>query len=171
MSILELIKDISREMIMSLRTLLFTISIIFTLNCLADPADESQLKQLSWLNGCWKGTGLGGEVQECWVSSADGIYTSVFQMAKDGKQQFSEIVSIAEFDGTLGMRVKHFDPAFNQWASDRGVGVTFPFVEIGENFIQFDGLRYELIDAVLHVTLDMKQGEEIHQVKFVYARN
>jgi hypothetical protein len=158
-------------MIMNLRALLFITPMVFTFNCFANTADKPQLDQLSWLNGCWKGTGLGGEVQECWVSSADGVFTSVFQMAKDGKQQFSEIVTIAEFEGTLGMRVKHFDPSFNQWESDQGVGVTFPFVEMGDNFIQFDGLRYELIDAVLHVTLDMKQGDGTHQVKFVYTRN
>jgi hypothetical protein len=146
-------------------------AMIFTCNCLAGSADGVRLEQLAWLNGCWKGTGLGGEVQECWVSSPDGIFTSVFQMVKDGKQQFSEIVSIAEFDGTLGMRVKHFDPSLSQWESDKLVGETFPFVEMGENFIQFDGLRYELIDGALHVTLEMQRGDEIHQVKFVYTRD
>ena len=114
---------------------------------------------------------MGGEVEECWLRSPEGIFTSVFQLVKDGQQQFSEIVMITEFDGKLGMRVKHFDPDFEQWASDKGVGPTFPFVEIGENFIQFEGLRYELIDGVCHVTLDMKNGDEIHQVKFVYTRN
>ena len=156
---------------MNWRTLVLGMTMIFTSSCFADPAEAVPLEKLSWLNGCWKGTGLGGEVQECWVSSPDGIFTSVFQMAKDGKQQFTEIVSIAEFDGTLGIRVKHFDPSFNQWASDQGVGVTFPFVTMGDNFIQFDGLRYELIGDVLHVTLDMKKGDEIHQVEFVYTRN
>lgn len=77
---------------------------------------------------------------------------------------------VAEFDGKLGMRVKHFDPAFNQWESDRIEGVTFPFVEIGEKYIQFEGLRYELIDGVCHVTLNMKQGDQVHQVKFIYNR-
>lgn len=156
---------------MKLPTLIFITSMVFTCNCFADPADEPQLEQLSWLNGCWNGSGLGGVVQECWVSSPDGIFTSVFQLVKDGQQQFSEIVMIAEFDGTLGMRVKHFDTSFNQWESDKYVGVTFPFVEMGENFIQLDGLRYELIDSILHVTLDMKKDNETHQVSFVYTRN
>ena len=92
-------------------------------------------------------------------------------MMEDGQQRFSEIVMIAEFDGKLGMRVKHFDPAFNQWESDKVEGLTFPFVEIGKNFIQFEGLRYELIGGVCHVTLDMNKGDEIHQVNFVYTRN
>jgi len=153
------------------RILLLVIFLVFTTNSLANPADKPQLEQLSWLTGCWNGTGLGGEVEECWVRSPDGKYTSVFQMMKDGQLQFTEIVMINEFDGTLGMRVKHFDAAFEQWESDNGVGPTFHFVKMGERFIQFDGLRYELIDDVLHVTLDMKQGDEIHQVKFAYTRN
>lgn len=149
---------------------LITFLALFT-DAFAGTVDEPRLDQLSWLNGCWKGTGLGGEVEECWVQSADNRFTSVFQMSRDGEQQFSEIVMIASFDGQLGMRVKHFDASFTQWASDNGVGPTFLFVEIGENYIQFEGLRYELIDDICHVTLDMKQGDEIHQVKFVYTRN
>jgi hypothetical protein len=157
---------------MNLRILLpLMASLIFTINCFAQTSDDPQLEQLSWLQGCWKGTGLGGEVEECWVQSPDNKYTSVFQMSKDGQQQFSEIVMIAMFDGKLGMRVKHFDPSLIQWASDELVGHTFAFVEIGENYIQFEGLRYELIDDVCHVTLDMKEGEETHQMKFVYTRN
>ena len=140
-------------------------------NCSAESEKDSTLEQLSWLSGCWTGTGLGGEVEECWMKSADEKFTGVFQMMKDGQQKFSEIVMIGRFDGKLGMRVKHFDASFKQWESDQWVGHTFPFVEIGENFIQFEGLRYELIDEVCHVTLDMKKDEEIHQVSFVYTRN
>ncbi len=155
---------------MKLRTFLFVIALIFGSNSFANKLEENQLEQLSWLAGCWKGTGLGGEVNECWVKSTDK-FTGVFQMTMDGEQQFSEIVMIAEVDGVLAMRVKHFDVDFKQWASDKGVGVVFPFVEIGENFIQFEGLRYELIDGVCHVTLDMKDGDEVHQVSFVFTRD
>lgn len=157
--------------IMNLRTLLLLNFLLFAPNCFSNPIEEPQFDKLSWLTGCWKGTGLGGEVEECWVQSADRRLTSVFQMTKDGQQQFSEIVMIAEFDGRLAMRVKHFDTSFTQWASDQETGVTFPFVEMGENYIQFEGLRYELIDGVCHVTLDMKDGDEVRQVGFKYNRN
>ena len=155
---------------MKLRNLLTLFSLVFACNSFAAKVDGVQLEELSWLAGCWKGTGLGGEVNECWVQSADK-FTGVFQMTMDGQQKFSEIVMVAEVDGILAMRVKHFDTAFNQWASDGGVGVVFPFVEIGENFIQFEGLRYELIEDVCHVTLDMKKGDEVHQVSFVLSRD
>ena len=155
---------------MKSRNFLLVFLLIFSSNCLPSETGNPQLDQLSWLTGCWKGTGLGGQVEECWLRSPDDRFTSVFQMMKDGQQQFSEIVMIAKFDGMLGMRVKHFDPEFNQWESDKTEGVTFAFIEIGEHFIQFDGLRYELIDGICHVTLDMKQGDQVHQAKFVYNR-
>lgn len=155
---------------MNLRILLLLSFLLFASDGFSHPEAEIQFEKLSWLTGCWKGTGLGGEVEECWVKSDDGKMTSVFQMMKDGKQQFSEIVMIAKFDGKYGMRVKHFDAAFTQWESDQVTGVTFPFVEMGENYIQFEGLRYELIDGVCYVTLDMKHGDEVHQVSFIYNR-
>ena len=156
---------------MNLRIFLLVITLIFTSDCMAGNENKFSAERLSWLSGCWKGTGLGGEVEECWVRSPDDKFTSVFQMVKDGQQQFSEIVMISEFDGKIGMRVKHFDAAFNQWKSDLGAGPTFPFVEMGEHYIQFEGLRYELIDTVCHVTLDMKSGDTVHQVRFVLNRN
>ena len=150
--------------------------LLFASTCFASSAKGSQLEQpkleqLDWLTGCWTGTGLGGEVDECWTRAGNERFTGVFQMKKDGQQQFSEIVMIADIDGVWAMRVKHFDTAFKQWASDKSVGVSFPFVEMGEDFIQFEGLRYELIDDDLHVTLDMKDGDEIHKVGFKFTRN
>jgi hypothetical protein len=155
---------------MNLRTFMLVTCLMFTANSFADANDKPRFEQLSWLSGCWKGTGLGGEVGECWMPSADEKLTGVFQMTKDGQLQFSEIVMIAQFDGNFGMRVKHFDPSFNQWAKDKGVGHTFTYVEMGENYIQFEGLRYELINDTLHVTLDMKKGDETQQVSFFLHR-
>ena len=155
---------------MKARFLLLLCSLSFSMTNLAARPGADQLEQLSWLTGCWKGTGLGGEVEECWMKSSDERYTGVFQMVNEGKQQFSELVMIAEFDGQFAMRVKHFDPGLDQWESDNTDGVTFPFVELGENYIQFEGLRYELTGETCHVTLDMKHGDGIRQVKFVYER-
>lgn len=133
--------------------------------------NELSFEAMSWLTGCWKGTGLGGQVEECWLQSDDNRLTGVFQLTKDGKQQFSEIVMIADFDGETGMRVKHFDASFNQWESDQQTGHTFPLVSIDTYSIQFEGLRYELINDVCHVTLNMRTGDAISKVQFVLNRN
>jgi hypothetical protein len=155
---------------MSFRIALLVAILMLTPIGFAGTAERTQLDKLAWLTGCWKGTGLGGEVAECWLRSPDDKYTGVFHMSKNGQQQFSEIVMIAEFAGKFGYRVKHFDPSFRQWESDQGAGVTFAFVEMGENYIQFEGLRYELIEDICYVTLDMKKGNAIQQHKFVYTR-
>jgi hypothetical protein len=168
---INLMQEFYPMKILNLRTFFIVTSLIFASTGMAIPADKPQLEQLSWLAGCWTGAGLGGEIDECWMQSPDGTFTGVYQLVKDGEQQFSEIEMIAEFDGKLGMRVKHFDASFEQWESDKGVGPTFPFVELGENYIQFEGLRYELINGACHVTLDMKKDDTTHQVSFVFTRN
>lgn len=94
---------------MKIRIFLVLATLVFATNCHAAKPDADQLEQLSWLTGCWEGTGLGGEVEECWMKSPDRRYTGVFQMVGDGKQHFSELVMIAEFDGQFAMRVKHGD--------------------------------------------------------------
>ena len=121
---------------------------LLTANAATASEEEKSFEAMSWLTGCWKGTGLGGQVEECWLQSDDNRLTGVFQLTKDGKQTFSEIVMITDFDGQTGMRVKHFDASFNQWESDQLTGHTFPLVSVGEYFIQFEGLRYELINNV-----------------------
>lgn len=133
--------------------------------------EAPDFEKLAWLQGCWKGTGLGGAVEECWMQPANEKMTGVFQMTRDGQLQFTEIVMIGALDDQFAMRVKHFDASFEQWTSDKATGITFPYVSMGDNYIQFDGLRYELVNEDLHVTLDMKHGDDINQVNFVYSRD
>jgi hypothetical protein len=156
---------------MNLKISLLLTCLLLTTSSFSQDTTKPQFDQLSWLSGCWKGSGFGGGVEECWMQTAGETITGVFQVTRDGQLQFSEIMMIAEFDGNFGMRVKHFDTEFKQWATDEGVGATFPFITMGENHIQFKGLRYELSGDVLEVTLDMKKGEEVRQMKLTYTRN
>ena len=55
---------------MKSRIFLLITSMLFTVNCSAETEKVSTLEQLSWLSGCWTGTGLGGEVEECWMGCA-----------------------------------------------------------------------------------------------------
>ena len=120
------------------------------------PAAAMDFDKLSWLQGCWSGPGFGGTISECWVKTPDQIYTSVFQLEVEGKQVFSEIVSLAEFDGPGQMRVRHFTPGFEQWESDKGSYQSFELVEIGDDYILFEGLEYHLEDDQLSVALDIR---------------
>jgi hypothetical protein len=125
----------------------------------ADSGSGSPLAAVAWLEGGWAGEGLGGQVEEYWMRAPDGRLTGVFQFLLEGRQVFNEIEMLAEFEDGLAMRVKHFSPELEQWDSDHGVGVSFPVLEIGENFFQCEGLRYELEGEILTVSLDMT-GED-----------
>ena len=54
------------------------------------------------------------------------------------------------------MRVRHFNPDFSQWTSDKGSYVSFPLLAIEPNSVAFDGLEYRLQGDQLHIRLDMK---------------
>ena len=103
---------------------LATVLLMVSMSCIADgpPGDPPShaWKKLRWLEGCWRGTGLGGEITECWVGSGNGIYTGVFQLQHEGKLAFSEIVSLADFDGEPAMRVRHFHPVSLDMKSREG---------------------------------------------------
>ncbi len=126
---------------------------------MAAPGFAMDFSKLSWLQGCWSGEGFGGTISECWVKSPDQVYTSVFQLAVDGKLAFTEIVSLAEFDKPGQMRVRHFTPGFEQWESDKGSYQSFELVEIGENYALFKGLEYRLDDDRLSVALDIRNKD------------
>jgi hypothetical protein len=115
--------------------------------------------RLQWLTGCWQGTGLGGEITECWVASDDGHYTSVFQLEHRGSLSFTEIVALADFNGSPAMRVRHFNPDFSQWDSDKGSYISFPLLAIDRDRVSFEGLEYRLKDGELHISLDMGQAD------------
>lgn len=114
--------------------------------------------KLAWLSGCWEGAGLGGHISECWVQSRDNTFTGVFQHQSQDKLNFTEIVSLADFDGQPAMRVRHFNPDFSQWASDQGSYISFPLIAIEDQRIRFKGLEYSLQGDSLHIRLDMKSA-------------
>ena len=123
-------------------------------------SQEFDLRQLSWLTGCWQGEGLGGLMDECWVAAPDGRLTGLFQLVVEGQQSFSEIMMLGYFDGVPGLRVKHFDPAaFTQWSSDNGVGHTFKLLSVGTDFATFDDLEYRLVEGNLQVRLHLGSAD------------
>lgn len=112
-----------------------------------------------WLEGCWTGSGLGGEITECWMSSPDGRMVGAFQHVADGALNFSEILMIGEVDGIQGYHVKHFNADFTGWEA-RDEAVSFAFVEAQARRVVFEGLVYELTgEGQLRIALDMHTGD------------
>lgn len=111
--------------------------------------------QLGWLAGIWVGEGIGGaRATEAYSPPGGGSVAGHFvQEAPEGGVAFFEIVQIAEANGSLVYRLKHFDGGLVAW-EDKADMEAFPLVALEGQAAYFDGLTVRrdgdtLISAVL----------------------
>ena len=130
---------------------------------------EPDPSRLSWLEGCWEGTGFGKRVTECWMSAPDGRLTGMFQMiGADGAQEMSEIFVLDDFDDGPAIRLKHFHPDLTGWEGQDDF-VVFPLLETGAGFARFDGLTYRLSDdgrLIVDLVVSREGEESVERLEF-----
>lgn len=112
----------------------------------------------SWLAGRWVGEGLGGIAEESWAPAAGGQMVGHFQLVKDGKPQFYEILLLDEKAPGLRLRVKHFNPDFTAW-EDKGEWHSFEPVSVEPNVLRFNGLTFERNGDDLLITVALRQKD------------
>ncbi|MCZ7602398.1 MAG: hypothetical protein C4543_05675 [Ignavibacteriales bacterium] len=140
-----------------LLSLIFCTSILFA---------QQKIENLNWLEGTWTSEKWGGIVEEYWSAPNGNSIIGMFRLINEGKVQFTEHWILSEYDGNLALRLRHFNPDFTGW-EEKDEYLEFPFQKMGDDFIQFKGLRYELVSSTeIKVTLDMKRGENIEQEIF-----
>jgi hypothetical protein len=100
------------------------------------------IEAVRWLEGRWRGEGLGGQVEESYASAAGGGLAGHFQLARAGKPAFYEFVLIRERDGSLVYQVKHFGPDGRAW-EERDRWIEFPLVAVEGDRVFFSGLTLE----------------------------
>lgn len=138
---------------------------------LAEAPPRVALSDLSWLQGCWQGTGFGKAVTECWMRAPDGRLTGMFQLiGADGRQEMSEIFVLDEFDDGPAIRLKHFGPDLAGWEA-RDEHVVFELRETGPGLARFDGLTYRLLDdGRLVAELVVRRGDESSVERLQFER-
>ena len=99
------------------------------------------LASMSWLQGRWIGEGLGGVSEEIWSPAAGGGMMGAYRLLKDGKPVFYEFLMLVEENGSLALKLKHFNPDFSGWEEKVG-HVTFKLVAIEDRAVHFDGLSF-----------------------------
>lgn len=103
---------------------------------------SATLKDVAWLAGRWVGEGMGGPVEEVWSPAVRGQMMGMFRYERDGKLVFYEFLTIAEQDGTLAMRIKHFNPDMTGW-EEKDKFVTFRFIKAEGDRLYFSGFTFE----------------------------
>ena len=122
-----------------------------TANTVALPADavrpKATLDVVSWMaGGVWRGDGLGGATEERWSAPAAGAMMGMFRLVKkgaDGRDAvgFYEFLTIVEQDGTLALKLKHFNADLTGW-EEKDKFVTFRLARVTAEAVHFDGLTF-----------------------------
>lgn len=102
-------------------------------------APPATVDELAWLAGAWVGEGLGGTAREVYSPPSGGLIAGHFIYQRGETVGFFELLSIAEVDGSLVYRLKHFNPDLTGWEEKDQV-VEFPLVAHEGDAFYFDGL-------------------------------
>ena len=135
-----------------------------------DERPAATLDDVSWLVGSWAGEAFGSHFEEGWNPPSAGSMIGFFKLLSDDQVVFYELLLLVEEEGSLSLKVKHFNADFTAW-EDKEDYVTFRFIKADEDAVHFSGISFYRIDEnTLHGYLVMRTGDEIREEKLVYRR-
>ncbi len=129
------------------------------------------LADVAWLQGHWRGPGLGGISEEFWMEPSAGAMPGVFRTVADGRVIFYEIFALTEHEGSLVLRLKHFNADMTAW-EDKEQMVRFRLAHVEPGLIQFNSLTYRLEteDTMrIHVAVRQRDGK-LEELEFALSR-
>ena len=87
------------------------------------------LTEMDWLVGRWRGVGIGGApAMESWLPPTGSTMVGTFvQETDEGDIRFTEHMYLMEEEGTLVLRLKHFNADLTGWEEKDGM-LTFRLV-------------------------------------------
>lgn len=136
-----------------------------------DASPKATLSDVSWLIGHWTGTGLGGVSEEVWAGPAGGAMMGMYRLVVNGKVSFYELMNLVEENGSLVLRLKHFNADFTAW-EDKDRFVSFPLVKLGKNEAWFSGLTFRRVgENQLLIFLSMRGSDgTVREERFELTR-
>ncbi|MCG6927288.1 MAG: DUF6265 family protein [Acidobacteria bacterium] len=135
------------------------------------PAPSAAVEDMAWMAGHWMGEALGGTAEEIWSPPRGGAMMGMFRLVKDGETVFYELMTIVPEDGSLVLRLKHFNADLTGW-EEKEKTVDFPLVAVADGAFHFDGLSFrpDGEDHLrVHLAMHGKDGTTREET-FVYTR-
>ena len=137
-------------------------------------ADEARpaasLDDAHWLVGAWTGTAFGQQFEAVWNAPSAGSMIGFFKLFGDDGVSFYELLELRVEDGTLGMKVKHFNADFTAW-EEKPDFVNFRLVKVEDDALHFGGLSfYRRDDGSMDGYIVMRNEEKITEHHLKYDR-
>ena len=133
-------------------------------------ASPATVEEMKWLAGTWRGTGMGGEVEEIWSEPKHGSMMGMFRFVKDGKLEMMELMTLSEKDGAMSLKVKHFSPDLVAW-EEKEKYVEFPWIEKDDKGCYFEGITFAPNKDELAIYVAMKGREgKIDEIRFDFKK-
>jgi hypothetical protein len=128
------------------------------------------LGDVAWMVGSWSGEAFGGTFEEVWNPASLGTMVGMFKVLGDDTVSFYELMLLAEEEGSLVLKVKHFNPDFTAW-EDKEDYVTFRLVRIEPGAVHFSGLSfYRVSNDEIHTYIALHNDDKVWEEKLVYRR-
>lgn len=134
---------------------------------------KASIDAMAWLAGTWRGQGLGGENEELWSAPSRGVMFGAYRMIKDGKPVFYELLTISEVEGSLEMRLKHFDPVLGGWEEKQAdAAIVFPYIAQRDGRIYFEGMTFEprADELTVYLAIEDRKSGTVREEIFSYQR-
>jgi len=135
-----------------------------------EEAPAATLADAAWLAGSWTGTAFGSQFEEVWSTpSADSMVGYFKLYTEDKGVSFYELMTITVDDGTLSLKVKHFNADFTAW-EDKADFVNFRLVKMDADALHFAGLSfYKRDENHIDAYIVLREGDEVseHELKYV----
>ena len=108
----------------------------------------ASLEQMDWLIGQWAGDGIGGNpAMESWLPPTGSVMVGTFvQQGENGEIQFTEHLYLMAEEGTLVLRLKHFNADLTGW-EEKDDMLSFRLVAIEPCAAYFHALTLRCADA------------------------
>lgn len=132
---------------------------------------KATLADVAWLAGHWRGPALGGLSEEVWTAPMGGSMMGSYKLVRADSVVFYEILALVEEEGSLAIRLKHFNADLTGWEEKAEVR-SFPLVQITPAEAFFDGMTIRRLgDDRLQVQLAINMPDgSIREEEFRYER-
>jgi hypothetical protein len=128
------------------------------------------IADMKWLTGRWVGEALGGKAEEIWSEPAGGKMLGMYRLVRGDKTLFYEILTVSEDNGSLVLRLKHFNADLTGWEEKNEVR-SFPLVAKKDGAFMFEGMSFhpEGDKLTVYLAIDHKD-KPVEEAVFAYQR-